>query len=496
MTVGVLDLYRLKLRMFLGPIRRQPAVLAVLVILAVLFLPGAFAFGYFFSETPFATEDLVEIGSFALSAFAAVTLLSAPGGGLLLQPAEVDFVAVAPVTVRRFVLADAMFQCTVFGVGLPGLVVVALGYTLGQGAPVWAFLIPVATLTLLLFLGVLVVQTLGIARLRRKTWAIPVALLLFAVLLAPAVSRVVLQTPIPYAALPFPTTAAVQIALLPFGGGSWTGVPVLAVFAALVLAVHAWSSRVPSLPNVRGTFAFGFNPESRRLQQEAMMRLFGRFRRARSARIHRPALWSTMAAVHRVRMTRDGTLFLCAVMGFALGLPTFIAGAAFSFGGLYVVLFLPIAAVGQWMATDRPNLWIVKVCGGQPQAFFVGWWLVLGTIVAGVGVGISLVGGLAAGRVDVGGIGVALCAAPAATAGAVIASARFPYSPNEFSVRPFLHFLLTGLLGGLGAAPALIATFAFGGAPGFLGALLLGIAVAVGVAGYLLVEWGSRNPAS
>lgn len=74
LTVGILTLYRFKLRMFLGPLRRQPALIALLVILAFLLLPGAFAVGYFFADLPFVAGSLVEVGAFGLSVLAAMSL--------------------------------------------------------------------------------------------------------------------------------------------------------------------------------------------------------------------------------------------------------------------------------------------------------------------------------------------------------------------------------------------------------------------------------------
>lgn len=496
LTVGILTLYRFKLRMFLGPLRRQPALIALLVILAFLLLPGAFAVGYFFADLPFVAGSLVEVGAFGLSVLAAMSLLAAPGGGLMLQPAEVDFVAVAPVSVRRFVLADALFQTTAFGVGLPAVGIASLGYTLRTGAPVWAFLVPVAVLLLFLFLGILVIQVLGIARLLRRRWALPAALFLFAVLVTPAAARFVLGIPTAYANLPYPTTAAMQVALLPFGLGDWIGIPILAAFAVAVLAAHAWATRIPSLPNVRATFAaFGFSPEAKRVQQEAMLRAFGRIRRAGSTRIHRQSLRITMAVLHRVRMTRDGTLFLTAVLAVALGFPSLLAGNAFTFGGLYLVLFLPIAAVGQWLATDRPNLWIVRVAGGSPQAFFVGWWLVLAAIVGAAGATISLLAGLPAGRVDGVAVDISVAGAFGATAGSVLCAARFPYAPNEFSARPLIHFFLTSVFGGLGTIPVFAAGFVFRGSPVLVAVSIVLLVAAIGWLSLKLVEYGTRNPA-
>ncbi|HEV8594846.1 MAG TPA: hypothetical protein VGR51_04880 [Thermoplasmata archaeon] len=493
MTVGVLDLYRLKLHMYLGPVRRQPALLAVFVLLAFLVLPGAFGIGYFFGEAIGPLGDLVENAALGLSMFAAIALLAAPGGGLMLQGAEVDFVAVAPVSVRRFVLADALFQTTAFGIGLPAIALGSLGFTLRTGAPVWTFLVPPFVFVTVLFLGVLVVQTIGIARLAGNRWALPLALLLFGLLVAPAFARFALHIPVAYARLPYPTTAAIQVALLPYGLGSWAGVPVLLAFGALVVAAHAWVTDRPSIPNLRATFAaFGISPESRRIQQAAMMRVFGRIRRAGGTRVYRPRLLATMAALHRVRMTRDGTLFLALILSVALGLPSFLAGPEFSFGGFYVVVFLPIAAVGQWMATDRSNLWIVKVSSGSPQSFFSGWWLALGSLVAIAGAAVSLIGGLGTGRIDAGGIGISVAGALGACAGAVIAAARFPYAPNEFTVRPFLHFLLTGLFAGLAVAPAAAAGFLLSGLA--LAVVLAAILIGVGWGLFLLVGRATKNP--
>ncbi|MEK6852138.1 MAG: hypothetical protein AABY30_06335, partial [Candidatus Thermoplasmatota archaeon] len=101
-------LYRFKVRSFLGPVLRQPSSLAVFIVLAVVFLPGAVATGYFLPDLPWAFAGLEEVGALALSMLLAFNLPSALGGGLVLHPAEVDFTATAPITVRRLALADLL----------------------------------------------------------------------------------------------------------------------------------------------------------------------------------------------------------------------------------------------------------------------------------------------------------------------------------------------------------------------------------------------------
>ena len=495
MTVTVLTLYRLKLKMFLGPIRQQPAMAVALLVVAIVFLPGAFGFGYFLPDQPFGALDLLEVGALALSMLAALVFLAAPGGGLMLQPAEVDFVAVAPVPVRRFLLADVFFQATVFGLGLPVVALATAGYAVRIGAPLWAFLVPVASLSILLFVVVFLVQGVGVARLLRRRWAAPLIALALVAFVAPVAVRFLLRLPTVYAALPYPTTAAVQVALLPFGHGHWTGLPILAAYALVALAVHRWAAQHPTLPNLRATFAaLSFTTEAKRMQQIALLRAFGRLRTARASRLYRPTLSGTMAALHLARMTRDGSLILFLAVALGFGIPFVFAGASFSFGGAYLVLFLPVAAVGQWMATDRPNLWILLTAGGNPAAFFVGWWIALGALVAAVGAAVSFLAGLAGAGVEGIAVATSVTSALGATAGSVLAAAQFPYTPNQFSVRPILHFFLTVVFAGVGALPILALGIAFASAP-FL--LPLVVVAATAILAWVfrdVVAKGARNP--
>ncbi len=494
MTVTAWTLYRFKVAMFTSALRRQPAGAAAFLVLAILILPGAFAMGYFLPESPFASADLVETFALPLSIVAALGLLAAPGGGMLLQPAEVDFVAVAPVSVRRFALADALFQCTVFGASLPVIGIGVLGYTLRAGVPLWAALVPVGMYALSLFLFTLFVQALGIARLFQRPWVLPVTAGLFVALIAPAIARSALRLPAAYSNLPYPTTAAVQVALLPFGSGGWTGVPIFAAFALLAVAANRWATREPSLPNLRGTFAFSFTPEAKRTQQEALLRAFGHLRRAEGARLHRPSLVRTMAVLHFVRMTRDGTLFLSAILALAIGLPSAFSAAPFSFGGFYVSMFLAVAAVAQWMATDRTNNWIVRVSGVPPEAFYVGWWASLAALATGIGIAIALVAGVVLGSIDGVGIAATVAGSLGAVAGSVVAAARWPYVPNEFSMRPILHMTVTGVLGGVFVVPIIAAAFALTGSPGAAAVIATSVAVA-GAVSFTLVRSATRNPA-
>lgn len=478
MTVTVWTLYRQKLRIFLAPMRRHPAAAVALVLLALLLVGGMFAFGYFLPDAPFSQGNLVEALALPLSLLAAVGLLTSPGGGMMLQPAEVDFVAVAPVTVRRFALADAMFQATLFGIILPAVTLLALGYAARTGTPLWMAAVPPAVLIAALFAYTLFIQALGIARLLRRRWAVPLALVLFAILLAPLVAQIAFGLDVAYASLPYPTTAVAQAALLPFGRGSWTGIPVLLAFVAVAIAANAWATNRPYLPNLRGTFGLAFTGEGKRMQQEAFLRAFGRLRREDGARLYRSTIPKTMAALHVARMTRDGTIFLAAVFGFVLGLPSFLANGSLAYGGLYVAFFLPVAAAGQWMVSDRANLWIVRTTGTPAEAYFSGWWVGLASIVAAIGVAIGLVASLASGRLDSVGIAASVAGALGASAGSVVCAAKFPYAPNEFSARPFVHMVLTAIFGGVTVLPILAVDFALGSSRVASGLIFLGILAA------------------
>ncbi len=494
-TVTAWTLYRFKLRIFLAPMRRHPLVAVALVLIAIVALGGMFAFGYFLPEAGVLQQNLVEALAFPLSLLAAIGLLTSPGGGMMLQPAEVDFVAVAPVSVRRFALADAMFQATLFGVGLPAVAVLALAYAVRTGAPLWSALVPPGVMVAALLAYTLFIQALGIARLLRKRWALPLALTLFAILLAPAIFRVALGVPIAYASLPYPTTAVAQAALLPFGRGAWIGVPVLAAFCAVAVAANAWATNRPFIPNLRGTFGLAFTGEGKRMQQEAFLRLFGRLRRDAGARLYRPTIPKTMAALHVVRMTRDGTLFLAAIFGFVLGLPSLLAGGSLAYGGLYAALFLPVAATGQWMISDRPNLWIVRTTGTPPEAYFAGWWVSLAAIVGSVGGGIGLVASVASRSVDVVGIAASVAGAFGACAGSMFCAARLPYAPNEFSIRPLAHMMLTAVFGGITALPILALGFAFASNVVLAGIAAVPILAASAWLMHAFVRATTRNPA-
>jgi hypothetical protein len=495
MTVSAWTLYRFKLQMFLAPIRRHPVAAVALVPLAALVLAGTFAIGYFLPDTGFALGNLVETLALPLSLLAAVGLLTSPGGGMMLQPVEVDFVAVTPVTVRRFAFADAMFQATLFGVGLPALMLLALGYALRTGAPLWAALVPPFVTAASLVGYTFFLQALGIARLLRKRWAFPVALTLFAIFLAPAVVRIVFRVPEAYSLLPYPTTAVAQVALLPFGMGAWVGVPVLASAILVAIAASAWATNRPFLPNLRGTFGLAFTGEGKRLQQEALLRAFGRFRRVEGARVNRPTLRATMTVLHATRMARDGTLFLAAIFGFALGLPSLLAGDSLVYGGLYVAFFLPVASAGQWMISDRPNLWILQTSGARAESYFSGWWVALAAVVGVIAAAIGIVASAASGRLDIVGISAGVAGALGASAGAVFCAAKLPYAPNEFTVRPLVHMLLTAIFGGIAVLPIAALGFVLGSSA----LLLVGPSLAVLVASAWLfhkfVMATTKNPA-
>jgi hypothetical protein len=498
--MGVWTLYRFKLSLFLGPIRHQPAAIVGFGLLAVLLVPSAFSFGYFLPELPWATGGLTalaEVGALGLSVVVAFFLPTALSGGLLVHPAEIDFVATAPVTVRQFVLADLLLQGTVYGTAFPLVFLGAAGYTIRTGAPLWAALVPIAAFLLLGFVVVTAIQVLGIARLLQKRWAGPAIGLVFVLLLAPAILRFALRLPTGYAGLPYPTSAAVDVALLPFGAGSWTGLPVLLAYAGGAAIAHAWATSRGSLPNLRPTFAFAtmFQPGlQKQRQQEAMLRAFGRLR-LRGARLHRPSLVGTMTRLHLVRMTRDGTLFMTAILGAVFGAIYFGAPEAGAVGGSYAVVVLPVAAVAQWMASDRPNLWLVAVSGPPPQAFFQGMWLSLGAFTAVVGTVLSAIPPIVTGRLDASTPVVVVGAALGAVAVSVVCAARFPYPPNALSIRALVHFLLTGVGAGLGGLPVLAAMTAAGSLAPWA-APLAGLAVipAVALLLHLIVSRGAANP--
>jgi len=455
-------LYRFKVRAFLGPVIRQPATLVAFVLLALLLLPGAAAMGYFLPDLPWAAAGIEEVGALGLSMLLAFNLPTALAGGLVLHPAEVDFAATAPVTVRRLALADLLFQGTIQGSGLVAAVFGAIGYTVRTGAPPWAFLVPVGAFVVLGVTFVLTVQALGIARLLRKRWAGAAIGALFALLLLPAILRFALSLPTGYADLPYPTSAAVRVALLPFGGGDWTGVPILLAWLGLAAAANLRATARATLPNLRPAAALAvmFEPAAqKRMQQEAMTKFFGRFRRAGGARLHDPSLTRTMMRLHLARMARDGTAFmmvvLCVLFGtLYLGVPE--AGAS---NAAFIVYVLPVAVTGQWMVSDRANLWLVAVSGQPPETFFRGWWLGLGAITGTLGFAIALLPTLVRGPIDLVSPFLIAGGALGAVALVIVAAAKWPYNPSAFSIRPFAHLILGGLGAGLGSLPVLAAVF-------------------------------------
>jgi len=495
MTGAVGTMYRFKLAMFLGPIRRQPGVAIALGVLAIIVLPSAFGFGFLLPDLPIATGGFTELAALTLSVFAAFFLISAPGGGILLQPAEVDFVAPGPVTVRQFARADLLFQATLFGFGLPLVALFALGYTVRVGASPLAFLVPLLSLAALLFIMIAFVQALRVARLVGRRWALPVKALGAAVLLAPAALAFLLRIPVPYASVPFPTTAAVYTALLPFGGGGWPGPALLAAYGAAAVGAHAWATRRPAIPNLKATFGLDFGPEGKRRQQEALFRAFGRFRRTGGSRLYRPTVVATMASLHFARMARDGSLVLSLALAAVFTVPFLGFGPAFSgLGAAYIALILAIVSVAQWMASDRTNLWIVLVSGSDPGAFFVGWWAALGGFIAAVAAGAAVLGGLLSASVDAVAIAAAAASGFGGAAGAVIAAARFPYAPNEFSLRPFLHFLIAGAGAGVGALAAVAVGTAASSFPALRVFALAAVVAVVTVLSRATVFRGAHHP--
>ena len=464
---------------------------------AAVFLPGAFGLGYFLPDL-FASAGPLEMGTLATSLALIFYLPTALSGGLLLHPAEIDFVAVAPVSVRRFALADLLFQATVYGLGLPLAIAAAIGYGVRTNAPTWAALAPIGALAAFGATAILTVQALGIARSLGRRWAAPLTLALIAILLAPAILRFALRLPAGYAAYPLPTTAAVDLALLPYGLGSWAGLPVLLAFLGAAAVANLAMTARGSVPNLRATFAFAalFEPGlQRQLQAEAMLRAFGRLRRREGARLYRPTILRTMARTHTVRMTRDGTLFMMILLSSVFAVLLVGAPKGVSIGGGYVVVVIPVAAVAQWMQTDRANLWLVAVSGQRPGTFYQGWFLTLGAATAILGAVLALLGSVVAGAPDpLGPLAIAGGGLGAASL-AVVCAARFPYVPSQLSVRALIHFLLAGVGAGIGSLPIAAATFALGRvssaaaiAGGFAGL------VAVALLSYHLVGAGAAHP--
>jgi len=164
------------------------------------------------------------------------------------------------------------------------------------------------------------------------------------------------------------------------------------------------------------------------------------------------------------------------------------------FGGLYILMILPVAAAGQWMVTDRPNLWILAVSGARPATFFVGWWIGLAAITGATGAAITLSAGIASGRFDAIGLAATVAGALGGCAGSVAAAAKFPYAPNEITVVPFLHFLLTGGMAAAALLPVFLIGWALGPIPVVLWAVLIPAVACVGLLARAFVAAAAKNP--
>jgi len=378
----VLDLYRLKLKVFYGSLRASRSSLFLFIVFSVGMLPTAFGL---FAGVSLFLEGGVSLIAFTdtvaafVSGFTALFLVSTYRGFKVFEY-EQGFVLTSPITPVQYLLAGLLFDVTTFLVFfnvLPVFFIIA-ALSLALNLPSLA-LILFSALFYILFLAFLK-NSLAIAAAVYDGKALKLTLgTLLSLLLFPALGLFT-QVPVSYSMLPYPVTFLAQCIL----GALTNHLPVNA-FAGLTLyflaslTVFLFSSRRNFFPFTEPIPLMSPFDTSARMQAMKVgktLKFSSRASLGLTLDLDSRSLLGFLMKKEFIRMARDGSLFSTLLFYLILSMITMFSVSKGGPMPVWLVILMlysiivPSMLTSMWRVVEMDGLWI-PLTSGMNLDYFV-----------------------------------------------------------------------------------------------------------------------------
>ena len=371
----ILDLYKLKLKVFFGSLKASKVSIILLLSYTLSMIPAVFGILVSSINLIKETTDLTlytNTLSSILSAFLALDLVSTYRGTTAFEY-EQDFIFTSPITPRKYLIARLLADGTaslLFLYPMPLLLAITV---FSLGLSVTATLSIFVSSFLFFFFASLLRTSFSIWRAIYKTWLKNLTTSLIVALLFPATS-IFAAVPVNYDVLPYPTTFMAQIILSSLSDKTASAVSFFGFslyFLASLACFYVSSKRnffqfASTIPLIS---AFDMSMRMQTMKADMNIRLFSRVGLKIALTSESKSLLTFLMKKEFIRMLRDGSLFVTlmlymiasviAVAGSARGMPVPIwlfLLALYSF-------IIPPMLVGNWRVVEMKTLWIPLTSG-------------------------------------------------------------------------------------------------------------------------------------
>lgn len=371
----ILELYKLKLKVFFGSLRASKISLLLFILYSLSMVPTIF--GFLFSSISFIKETgnlmfYTNTLSAILSGLLALNFVTTYRGITAFEY-EQGFIFTSPVTPRQFLLSSLLANGTfslLFLYPLPVILAIMI-FSLGL-SPLATFSIFASVVLFFLFTLFLRSSFLLLGSIYKNTCK-TLTTLLIVVLLFPTIS-IFAPIPINYEALPYPTTFIAQIILRSLSNKTASIFSLFGFFLYFLpsLALFYLSSKMnffqfaSSAPLI-SAFDTSMSMQTRKV--DTNIRLFSKVGLKLSLTSESKSLLTFLMKKEFIRMIRDGSLFMTlflyliasaiSIVGSSRGMPM----PVWLFLLVLYSFVIPIMLVSNWRVVEMKSLWIPLTSG-------------------------------------------------------------------------------------------------------------------------------------
>lgn len=371
------DLYKLKVKLFLGAFRVSKTSMVILAVYALGMIPGTIGVSTAVVKLVNEGADLtvhLEALSAIISGFLAFILLST-FRGITAFEYEQSLIFTSPITPRRFLIASLLAEITVFSLSFffPvfvffGIIIVSLGLSIISVLSMVIFILS------FIFFLVFLKSSLSILGSDYRNSKIKiVTTVLIVLLLLPAIGLFT-RFPVRYRELPYPSTLLAQSFLDIFYNKlpSTRSFLVLASYLLASLALFLFSSKknffqfASSVPFVS---PFDTSTRMQTIKLDKNIRFFSRAGLGITLDLKSESLLKFLMKKEFIRMIRDGSLFAVLLFYGIASIMTVAGGSRGMPFPIWIFLLalysfiVPLMLISNWRITELDNLWIPLTSG-------------------------------------------------------------------------------------------------------------------------------------
>lgn len=384
----ILDIYKLKIKVFFGSFRASKASLALLALYALGFLPSVFGFSVMITNA--VKQENVNIDLYienmaaVISGLLSVIFLLSLRGYTAFEY-EQSLIFTSPVSPRKFLFASLFADLTE---SLPfthpifilfGAIVYSL--SINPLSTLMMFFIVILFIFILLFLKI----SLSIINsLYRGLWLKVMILVLVILSLLPALAGFFAVSPFKYSLLLHPSTFLARSLINIVYGNSLQLMDIAGLLSYFIFSLALFTfvsgknffQHAAYIPLVS---PFDTSMRVQTLKMERTIKTFSRTGLIFTLNIESKSLLSFLMKKEMIRMLRDGSLFSAAffyvimtvVMSFtsisgSQGAEAPIQAFLIGFIGVYS-LIVPLMLVSNWRFSDFENIWILLTSSLDPR---------------------------------------------------------------------------------------------------------------------------------